>query len=388
MTAENQPKTPLPTVAGHDFELLTEGPERLEALVALIDEARRSVKLLFYIFLEDETSVRVRDALLRARERGVEVALLIDGFGSSGAPESLFAPLERLGCSFCRFQPRRGRRYLIRNHQKIAIADDERALLGGFNVERGYFARPGEAGGWRDLGMSVQGPVVASISAYFDAIMHWSSDPRGEIEELRALLHEHNQLDGDVRLLLGGPTRELSPWAQMLRNDLFSATRIDMVAAYFAPYSAFLYPIRRAARRGHARLVAAAKSDNGVTIAAARNRFQYLLPETEIYEYRPMMLHTKLYVADDAVYIGSANCDVRSLYLNLEVMLRVHDTAFADAIRAYVDGEIAESRRITAESYARERTLWTRFKGRLAYLTMSVLDYNVSRRLNFGLDGR
>ena len=101
-----------------------------------------------------------------------------------------------------------------------------------------------------------------------------------------------------------------------------------------------------------------------------------------------MMLHTKLYVVDDLVFIGSSNFDVRSLYLNLEVMLRIRDSRFADAIRAYVDREIIDCERITPERYARSRTIWTRIKGRLSYFLMSVLDYNVTRRLNFGLDGQ
>jgi cardiolipin synthase len=188
--------------------------------------------------------------------------------------------------------------------------------------------------------------------------------------------------------LLGGPTRGLSPWGQTLRNDLNGGQKIDVIAAYFAPYAPLLKPIRRAARRGRSRVITAAKSDNAVTIAAARNRYRYLLPDVEMYEYQPMMLHTKLYVIDDIVYIGSANFDVRSLYLNLEVMLRVRDAGFAESVRRFVDHEIADSVRITAEDYARSQTLWTRIKGRLSYFLMAVLDYNVSRRLNFGIDGQ
>src|SRR3546814_1520412 len=34
----------------------------------------------------------------------------------------------------------------------------------------------------------------------------------------------------------------------------------------------------------------------------------------------PCKLHMKLIVVDDAVYVGSANFDMRSLFLNLEIM--------------------------------------------------------------------
>ena len=377
----------LPDVAGHSFTLMPDGPERLDALVALIDNARSSIRLLYYIFVEDEAGQRVRDALIAAQGRGVAVSLLVDGFGSAKASDSFFEPLINAGCGFCRYEPKRTRRYLMRNHQKMAIADESRAIVGGFNVKNGYFAANGTEG-WRDLGLMVEGPVAGRLAAYFDDIMAWSSNPRARVEDLRALLIHHHEQDGDVRLLLGGPTRELSPWAQTLRYDLGGATQVDIIAAYFAPYAPLLKPISRTAEAGRARVITAAKSDNNVTIAAARNRYRYLLPNTEIYEYQPMMLHTKLYVVDDLVFIGSSNFDVRSLYLNLEVMLRIRDAGFADAIRAYVDREIIDCERITPERYARSRTIWARIKGRLSYFLMSVLDYNVTRRLNFGLDGQ
>ena len=116
----------LPDVAGHSFTLMPDGPERLDALVALIDNARVSIRLLYYIFVEDEAGQRVRDALIAAQGRGVAVSLLVDGFGSAKASDSFFEPLINAGCGFCRYEPKHTRRYLMRNHQKMAIADESR----------------------------------------------------------------------------------------------------------------------------------------------------------------------------------------------------------------------------------------------------------------------
>ena len=58
-------------------------------------------------------------------ERGVTVALLIDGFGSSNTPDDFFDDLRKAGATFCRFHPSWGRRYLLRNHQKMLLADGE-----------------------------------------------------------------------------------------------------------------------------------------------------------------------------------------------------------------------------------------------------------------------
>ncbi|WP_347400382.1 phospholipase D-like domain-containing protein [Sphingomonas paeninsulae] len=131
----------------------------------------------------------------------------------------------------------------------------------------------------------------------------------------------------------------------------------------------------------------ASKTDNPATIGAARFTYAGLLRKgVRIFEYTPSRLHTKLYVIDDAVYIGSANFDVRSLFLNLEIMLRIEDAAFADAMRAYIDGEVGQSVEQKLTDYSGWRTVGARMRYALCYFVVAVADYGVSRRLNFGVE--
>ncbi|MGN6376595.1 MAG: phospholipase D-like domain-containing protein [Sphingomonas sp.] len=379
------------TVGGNRLTLLVNGPRRLDALVALIEQAQTSLRFIYYIYADDESGRRVRDALLAAARRGVRVSLVVDGFGSDAASdEHFFAPLEEAGATVCRFEPRFGRRYLLRNHQKLALADERRAIIGGFNIDDSYFGKPaGHA--WRDLGLIVDGPAAGRIAAYFDTLSDWVQTPHARIARLRRTIYRFSETEGDIRWLIGGPTRRLSAWARTLRDDLRDAARADIIAAYFCPTPAMLRRFDKTSRRpgSRVRIVTAAKSDNNATIAAARFTYAGLLRKgVEIYEYQPTKLHTKLYVVDDAVHIGSANFDVRSLFLNMEVMLRIEDRAFAQHVRAYVEGEIADSERITRDWWKRHVGWWQRTKQMLAYFVVAVLDYNLTRRLNFGADGR
>ena len=376
------------TVDGHRLTLLPDGPDRMEALIRLIDGAERSLRILYYIFEGDAAGTRVRDALIAAGNRGVSVSLLIDGFGSGDAPSDFFEPLKASAGTICRYEPRWGRRYLLRNHQKMAVADERCALIGGFNIADDYFGTV-ESGGWRDLGLLVEGPATARVAAYFDALMGWSRGPKPKIADLGRILDAHSEAEGPLRWLYGGPTRRLSPWARVISREMRTAKRLHMIAAYFGPTPPMLRRLGRVARRGAAELVTAAKSDNGATIGAARFTYGLLLRRgVKVWEYRPTKLHTKLVVIDDAVHIGSANFDIRSVYLNLEVMLRVEDRAFADGMRAYFAGEVARSERISPELHRARATLWTRITWAASRFVVATMDYNVSRRLNFGLSGR
>ena len=371
-------------VDGNRLTLITDGPERLAVLVALIDGAKTRVRMLFYIFAADGSGAKVRDALVRAVERGVEVSLLIDGFGSSKTPEDYFIVLHKAGAKFCRFLPAYGRRYLIRNHQKLALADDERVMIGGFNVEDDYFKSRDDKG-WRDLGLLVEGPAAARLAPYFDALMGWALAKGSRIRELRRIIHKYSETKGALQWSFGGPMRRLSPWANATCRDLASSSDVQMIAAYFAPTYGMLKRIGRVGGRGSAQVITAGKSDNSATIAAARFTYGRLLKRgVELYEYRPTKLHTKLVVFDDIAHIGSSNFDIRSLYLNLEMMLRVADPDFAGMMRIYFEGEKQDSLRITPELQKKRGTLPNRIKWALSFFMVTTGDYTVTRRLNFG----
>lgn len=373
------------TAHGHALTFYAAGRDRLERLLAMIDSAQTSIRMCFYIFAGDDCGRLVRDRLLAARLRGVEVALLIDSFGSKDTPHAIFAPLTEAGCRFCSFSPHWSARYLIRNHQKIVVIDDAAGMIGGFNVEHDYFAPP-EENGWNDLALELTGPVVDQLVRWFDLLQRWTANPNGQWRAIRRLVRAWNPGTGPVRLLMGGPTRGLSPWARAVSNDLIVGRRLDMMMAYFSPAARLLARIGRIAKKGETRLLLAAKSDNGATIGASRLLYGPLLKRgARIWEFSPCKLHTKLIVLDDAVYIGSANFDMRSLYINLEVMLRIEDAALAERMREFVRQHLPASLEITRALHKRRRTPWNRLRWALSWFLVSVVDYTVSRRLNLGL---
>ena len=376
------------TVEGNALTVIETGPALRDALLALIDGARTHLRLYYYIFESDGSGRLVLARLIRALRRGVAVTLMVDAFGGSSTAPGFFDSFTRAGGRFGWFGARRSTRYLIRNHQKLAIADEARLLMGGFNVGDAYFGLP-EDNCWHDLGLLVEGPQVEAMVRWYSQLWRWVSTRKQSFRTLRAMIRHWNPRrslpgEGAVRWLIGGPTRRLSPWAQWVKHDLDHGSRLDMIAAYFSPGQGMLRRIRRVARRGEARLILASRSDNGATVAAARLLYGPLLKRgVGIYEYQPCKLHMKLIVVDDAVYVGSANFDMRSLFLNLEIMLRVEDAGFARQMRALVDARVNDSRRISWEAHRASRTPLTLIKEWISYLLVGVLDYTVTRRLNF-----
>jgi cardiolipin synthase len=114
--------------------------------------------------------------------------------------------------------------------------------------------------------------------------------------------------------------------------------------------------------------------------------YRYLLRRrTKIYEFQPRRLHMKLMVIDDAVYIGSANLDVRSMFINLEIMVRIKDDALALYMRTLIDGLVAQSEEQTPVLLKARDNIWSRFKAAIAYFLVNSVDYSIGRRIKFSL---
>ena len=373
-------------IAGHDLHVVHSPQDRLGAVLGLIARAKKSIQMFFYMFGDDATGREVRDALVAAANNGVHVQLIIDSFGSGNVSDRFFdALVEAGGCYHC-FSTRKGLGYIIRNHQKILIADRAHALVGGFNITDDYFGRAGD-NSWEDLGIIVSGVQAQKLSDYFEDLARASNNGKVRYRSIRNIVHQWRPGIGQVQWLLGGPTNRISPWAITFKRSLEAGKRFDIVSAYFSPSQTILRRLAKAAKHNkRSRLVVAGKTDNNATIAAARLLYRYLMRrKTRIFEFQSRPLHMKLMVIDDTVYIGSANLDVRSMFINLEIMVRIKDAGLALHMRKLIDELVTQSEEQTRMLLKARDSYWSRFKAALAYFLVNSVDYTIGRRITFGL---
>ncbi len=154
-----------------------------------------------------------------------------------------------------------------------------------------------------------------------------------------------------------------------------------MVSAYFLPTWRLRQELRRAARRGaKVQLLLSSKTDVPLMLLASRRLYRsFLRPGVEIYEYQPQILHAKLFVIDDVVYVGSANLDTRSLGINYELLVRIADPKLAAEARAIFEADLKHCRKIERRTWRKSRSFWYRLKERWAYFILARLDPLVAR---------
>ena len=368
-------------VSGAVCSWLRTGDEFFAAVAAAVEAATQSVCLETYIYAAGQPGERLRDALVAARWRGARVRVLIDALGSYWLPSNFWQALQAAGGEVRRFNPLAFHRLGFRNHRKLLVCDDQTAFVGGFNIAPEY-AGDGVTRGWCDLGLRIEGPLAMRLSATFDEMFERADFRHKRFTRLTALAVRPPRLPPGEQLLLSGPGLGRNTIKKALQRDLADARAVHFMAAYFLPPSRMRRRLTRLARRGATvELLLAGKSDVTVSWLAARSLYRRLLKcGVAIYEYQPQILHAKLFIIDDTVYVGSANLDLRSFHINYELMLRLRSPELAAQARELFRATLTHCHKLTFEEWCSSRSLWRRIKARVAYFLLVRVDPYLARR--------
>ncbi len=369
----------LAQVTGASCHWLCTGQAVFPAMLAAIDSAADSVCLEMYIFAPGTLGERFRDALTRARQRGVRVRVLIDALGSYGLSAGFWKPLLDQGGEVRVFNPLSLNRMGIRNHRKLLVCDEQVAFVGGFNIAQEYDG-DGVNCGWCDLGVKVEGPLASRLADSFECMFERADFQHRRFVRLRKSRLRKTVVAPHEQLLLSGPGRGHSPIKRALRRDLLRARSLRITTAYFLPSWRLRRQMIQIVRNGgRVQLILPGKSDVAVSQLAARSLYRRLLKGgVEIYEYQPQILHAKLIIVDGIVYVGSANLDQRSLNINYELMLRLESGEIARRAREVFCNCLKHCRPVTVADWT-ARSFWERLKQRWAYLLLVRLDPYIAR---------
>jgi cardiolipin synthase len=334
--------TGIPLSTCDSIKLLVNGSPKYDSLVADIAQARHHVHLEYYIYAGDRTGTQVRDAMVEALRRGVQVRLLVDGAGSLGLKEEFLKPLREAGAEIAVFHPLlrsvpRLRPLLnFRSHRKIAVIDGRIGFTGGINVTDDENDRLNPGGYFRDLHTRIEGHAVGWMQRVFLEDWHYASGKTpGGTEELFPSLAAGCCA---VQLIPSGPDNSAEPIHRACLAAIHVADRrVWLSTPYFVPTTAALYALTSAAMRGmDTRVMIPKKSDSRLVDLAARSYLDPLLKAgVRVFEYQPRMLHSKALLVDDAFAIlGSANFDNRSFTTNFEMSMAVHERHIARELEA------------------------------------------------------
>lgn len=341
---------------GSRLRPFTEGGAKMEALLADIARARHHIHLQYYIFCDDATGGRLREALIAKAREGVEVRILYDDVGCSGVKKSFFEGLRQAGAEVHAFLhvkfPLFTSKVNYRNHRKIAVIDGRVGYIGGMNIADRYVQGPGW-GTWRDTHIRIEGSGVAGLQASF--LSDWSATTKIHLNSEVYYPPAERYSDDILQIVPSGPFGKWRPLLQADSYAIANATRrIWIQTPYFLPSDVLNTALQTAALAGiDVRLMLPARSDSKVVDLATHSFLDDMLKAgVKVWFYLPGFLHAKMMLIDDVLTVaGSANMDFRSFEHNFEVNAFVYDRDFSRRMAAIYEQDLTRCRALTPNEW-------------------------------------
>ncbi|WP_346795472.1 cardiolipin synthase ClsB [Halomonas sp. Bachu 37] len=347
----------------NEAEFLINGNQYFRSVFDCIRAARREILLETFIIFNDEVGKKLKEALLEAAARQVQIDITVDGYGTADLDSEFISELTDAGIRMHVYDPKPRlfgmRTNLFRRlHRKIVVVDGEVAYISGINFGADHLPDR-YAMGKQDYGVRVRGPIVKDIRDAAGALLvehqalkklpelQGSSSAAGKAAMLMAI-RDNNHHRNDIE-------------AHYIRAIRSATSRLVIANAYFFPSYRLCHELRNAARRGvNVTLILQGRPDMPWARMFSSSLYSYMLQDgVKIYEYTERPLHGKIAIIDhDWSTVGSSNLDPLSLSLNLEANLFVRDAELNRQIHTHLEQLIDQSCKLITTEAAKKGRWW------------------------------
>ena len=394
------------------FYKLFQNVEAMRWRLLLADMAEETLDMQYFVWKDDASGNLLLDRLIKAADRGVRVRLLVDDIYLLGVDRTIAALSQHPQIEMRMFNPAKTRTRSIivrglemlgnieelnhRMHNKLFVADNRFAIVGGRNIGNEYFGLNPKHN-FTDFDVLAVGPVAKKVSASFD--LYWNNQWAypGEAllqnykgQELLPLLREEllehlddnkdllvefqqhrkdwsdllvylgkNMKDGTAKVIYDQPLiGEDIPPAQLVETlgELAANAKQELLISspYFIPHEDFYQGVPELISRG-VRVVVLTNSLGATNIPIVhsgykKHRRNVINMGVELYELRhdaadrgkfdtpPVQskafgLHAKYMVIDRRfLFVGSLNLDPRSIYINTEMGMIIDSVELANGV--------------------------------------------------------
>jgi len=367
----------VPVRRGGTAQLLHNGDEVLAQMFRDFDDAQHSITIMAYIWEPGRMNDLFMDRLVARAQQGIEVRVLLDGFGGMRCPEEDIERLRAAGGKVGQFRPLafgKLTRFHKRNHRRAFVVDGRIAYTGGMAIGDKWLGDARSEEEWRDTMTRVTGCMAENLQSAFAELWAYCTGEvlTGEGFFPEDLSRDEEDCDTVSCGVISSPASEEHPLRLFFFLTFLTARRrLWITSPYFVPDKHTRKVVERRARDGvDVRILLPNEHTDAKPIRrASHSYYQEMLDAgVRIYEYQPTMIHTKQVVVDGLwSVVGSANMDIRSKELNEENVLGICDAGFARQLEECFERDLARAVEIDAKQW-RRRGIGARIIERIAVL--------------------
>ncbi|MBD3239158.1 MAG: cardiolipin synthase B [Chitinivibrionales bacterium] len=352
-----------PFTDGNRVDVLRNGQEIFPAMLTAIREAQLSIEFLTFIYWRGDIARRFAYALAEKALEGVDVFVLLDGYGAAKIDKDLVGLMQGAGVRVQWFRPVRPP-YLSsgnhRTHRKIMVVDSKVAFTGGVGIGTEWEGDARSPDEYRDTHFRVRGPAVRHLRAAF--LGNWFETGASLIDLERHVVGHDRPGAAAVQVVRSTASIGWNDTATLLQVILtYARKRIWIATGYFVVDDGTQNRLAAAARRGvDVRVMFPGRyHDKRVSQWAGEHELLPLLDSgVSAYWYQKTMLHAKVMIIDDTfASVGSTNLNQRSLRKDDEVSLAIDDRATNQTLTRHYEDDLGACERVEKRGWRRRGPL-------------------------------
>jgi putative cardiolipin synthase len=360
------------------FHILNSDEDALQSRVDLIQQAKEELLICYFIFEDDKTSMQFLSLLRQAARRGVKVRMIIDAYFNN-IPKNILKHMSEEGVEIKNYAPfnlLRPRHLLRRMHNKILVADNDKLITGGRNIQDAYYGLEKESHNYFDRDVLVSGKSANTSREYFNElwVQKFVKFPKLKKISIDQTLEGLTTIDEALLSLEG------HPFVKLNTHNTWNTKKTDMTVEFIhdpikkkrggnvypyllnlintakksifidTPYLVMPRRVVKAFRDARARGVSIRIMTNSLAstdaifsqsayINSKKNLYKMGVEVWEYLQYKSM--HMKSFVFDDNIaIIGSYNFNGRSAKKDTEVIAVVEDPIYAKELKDNMDSNL------------------------------------------------
>lgn len=357
-----------------DLEILVDGPASFARREQIILSAKKSVDVMVWAILDDETGFELRDQLIQKHREGLDVRVIVDGLvNQRRGYRQAVKDLEKSGVKVVRW--RHKETPFFGQHRKMLIVDGTHMVAGGLNPGNSYSHKAvADKDKWRDTDIYATGEIVQDGNKLFAQI--WNEQAPMKVMAVRESAIRNGNIAVSLVELMPDIKRQTGSTVMLsvLKAIRGAQQSIDIENAYVILFPQLETEIRKALRRG-VRVRVLTNSDKSVDEAVISQPMMISAKRlaemgAEVYLRKGSTLHSKFMIVDNRlVLIGSYNLHPRSERIEGEMVFLINDAKTAhDFSRVFENDLRADiAQKSSAEQIKPEVSFVVRFTLRYFY---------------------
>jgi len=356
-----------PIYYNDELKVLINGEEKFPEFLEAIRQAKNHIHLEYYIFDLDIIGQEIIDLLIEKSNKGVEVRIMIDDFGSPKFSKKGLEIFKNSKVEFQVFLPVHFTSLAnsnYRNHRKILIVDAEIAFVGGINISDKYlniepYNQKNEVF-WRDTSLKIQGESIDLLQLQF--WLNWTMTD-GELFDLEQTKYHFRKKDFNTNLSIDSitayaftsPGSEIaSAMESMILAISLAKEKVRITTPYFIPSEEFKSALLIAISSGiEVDLILPKKGDSIIVQQASLSFLKPIMKRgLNVFLYEKGFVHAKTMLIDDQLaFVGTVNLDNRSFFINFEISAVFQDKQSIDKLIFQHDLDVKNSMKLTYEKW-------------------------------------